>query len=89
MLEPWAAISERLRRNFTDPLQVIATVNVSAFSDHQRNAFFITIDTSSLGSQGTIPSLEGSYTVFSGNVQEGFQILGQAEGWRGSGASFR
>jgi hypothetical protein len=40
--------------------------------------FRIDIDTSSLGSQGTIPFLQGSYTVFSGNVQEGFQILGQA-----------
>jgi PEP-CTERM motif-containing protein len=40
--------------------------------------FRIDIDTSSLGSQGTIPFLQGSYTAFSGNVQEGFSILGQA-----------
>jgi hypothetical protein len=53
-------------------------VTLAPFQTINSTLFLITIDTSSPGSQGTIPFLQGSYTVFSGNVQEGFQILGQA-----------
>ena len=50
-----------------DPFQSVTT-----------NLFRIDINTSSLGSQGTIPFLQGSFTAFSGNVEQGFQVLGHA-----------
>jgi hypothetical protein len=53
-------------------------ITLEAFQSINALLFRINIDTSSLGSQGTIPFLEGSYTVFSGNVQQGFRLLGQA-----------
>jgi hypothetical protein len=53
-------------------------ITLTPFQTTIATLFRIDIDTSSLGSQGTIPFLQGSYTVLSGNVQEGFQVLGQA-----------
>jgi hypothetical protein len=53
-------------------------ITLDPFQSINATLFRIDIDTSSLGSQGTIPFLQGSYTAFSGNVQEGFRILGQA-----------
>jgi len=53
-------------------------ITLEPFQSITATLFFISIDTNSLGSQGTTPFLQGSYTVRSGNVQEGFQLLGQA-----------
>jgi hypothetical protein len=61
---------------FTNLLSLPMTLD--PFQTINATLFRIDIDTSSLGSQGTIPFLRGSYTVFSGNVQVGFQRLGQA-----------
>jgi len=62
--------------SFTNLLPLPITLD--PFQSITATLFRIDIDTLSLGSQGTIPFLQGSYTVFSGNVQGGFQILGQA-----------
>ena len=62
--------------SFTNLLPLPITLD--PFQSITATLFRIDIDTLSLGSQGTIPFLQGSYTVFSGNVQDGFQILGQA-----------
>ena len=61
---------------FTNLLSLPLTLQ--PFQSINATLFRIDIDTSSLGSQGTIPFIQGSYTLFSGNVQQGFQILGQA-----------
>src|SRR5688572_28022362 len=53
-------------------------ITLEPFQSISATLFRIDIDTTSLGSQGTTPFIRGSYTVFSGNVQEGFQLLGQA-----------
>jgi hypothetical protein len=61
---------------FTNLLPVPITLD--PFQSISATLFRIDIDTSSLGSQGTTPMLEGSYTIFSSNVPEGSRILGQA-----------
>ena len=62
--------------SFTNLL--LLPITLAPFQSLNATLFRIDIDTSSLGSQGTIPFLQGSYTVFSGNLQQGFQILGHA-----------
>lgn len=61
---------------FTNLLSLPLTLD--PFQTINATLFRIDINTSSLGSQGTIPFIQGSYTIFSGSVQEGFQILGHA-----------
>jgi len=61
---------------FTNLLALPLTL--APFQSINATLFRIDINTSSLGSQGTVPFIQGSYTLFSGNVQEGFQILGHA-----------
>lgn len=61
---------------FTNLLPLPFTL--APFQSINTTLFRIDINTSSLGSQGTIPSIHGSYTIFSGNQQDGFQILGRA-----------
>ena len=53
-------------------------ITLEPFQSINAMLFRIDIDTSSLGSQGTTPFLQGSYTAFSGNVLDGFRLLGQA-----------
>lgn len=62
--------------SFTNLLPLPITLD--PFQSINATLFRITIDTGSLGSQGTTPFLRGSYTAFSGNVQEGFPVLGHA-----------
>lgn len=61
---------------FTNLLSLPLTLE--PFQSISATLFRIDIDTTSLGSQGTTPFIRGSYTVFSGNVQVGFQRLGDA-----------
>lgn len=61
---------------FTNLLPLPTTL--APFQSLTVTLFRIDIDTSTPGSQGNMPFLQGSYSVFSGNLQTGFQLLGQA-----------
>ena len=60
---------------FTNLLPLPLTLD--PFQTITATLFRIDINTSSLGSQGTVPFIQGSYTLFSGDIQQ-FQILGHA-----------